>query len=147
MPNPARASRIADMLTDGYSIDLISEWGLRSGWTRQDVKDVVAAKGWALDWEGRLQGRYRAQQAIEQVPCRSIADADSDRLIMVGMDHDQVDIKRQAVKAQRAVDELRRALLIQEQKDMENVVRRRRERNQPLPPRMECETVPISVSQ
>lgn len=127
---PEKAERIAEMLLKGFSLDLISEWGVRGGWTRDEVKSLINTKGWALDWEGRLQGRYRAEQAIKAVAYRaSMADANIEYMISVGMDHAEVEIRRLAVKAQRAADELRRALLIQEEKDAEEVARRRRVRD------------------
>lgn len=126
----SKRQRIAEMLLKGFSLNLISEWGVNGGWTRQDVEGVIKVKGWALDWEGRLQGRYRGDQAIKAVAYRaSMADAQIEYMISVGMDHPEVEIRRFAVKAQRAADELRRALLIQEEKDAEEVARRRRVRD------------------
>lgn len=124
-----RADRIASMFLRGYSLDLISEWGVHNGWTREEAKAVVASRGWALDWSGRLQARYQAQAAFQGVPEKGtppIGDADTDRMLAVGADHELAPIRKLAVKAQRAVDELRRALVLQEQRDAEEAGRRRR---------------------
>ncbi len=147
---PRKIERIVKMLVDGWSLDRICEWGVRSGWKRSDVLEVIKAKGWALDWEGRLQGRYRGQQAIEAVAYRaSMNDAEIERLIQVGTDHPEVEIRRAAIKAQRYVDELRRVLVIQEVKDVEEVARRRRARDaeQPDPNWTETDLRPIIEQQ
>lgn len=124
--NPEKISRIAGMFVRGYSLDLISEWGLHNGWDRDEAKSVVAAKGWALDWSGRLQPRYLAQEKVSDVPPQAMGDAELERMIAVGVDHELVTIRRIAVKAQRACDDLRRALVLQEEKDAEEVANRRR---------------------
>lgn len=127
---PDKAGRIERMFVRGYSLDLISEWGIYQGWTREDARSVVAAKGWALDWSGRLQPRYRAQEAFQEVPERGAAPAgrepDLEALLSVGLDHEVATVKRLAVRAQRALDELRRALVLQEQRDAEEAARRRK---------------------
>lgn len=133
---PSRFERVVGMFARGYSLDMISEWGITGGgWTRDEAKSVVAAKGWALDWSGRLQQRYMSQAKIEKVPLKntaqSAAEADLERMLTVGTDHELVEIRRLAVKAQRALDELRRALIIQEEKDAQAVVEYRRRLKDP----------------
>jgi hypothetical protein len=127
---PGKVESIVGMFVRGYGIDSISEQGVYQGWTRDDVKAVVAMKEWALDWDGRLQQRYLSRERIPEITASrlGIAEADVERMVAVGTDHEVGDIRRLAAKAQRGIDELRRALIIQEEKDAEEVARRRRER-------------------
>lgn len=125
---PEKVTKIEGMFVRGYSLDLISEWGVHQGWTREQAKAVVTERGWALDWSGRLQSRYRAQAAFDDLPERGdhlIGDADVERMLAVGVDHELPTIRQMAVKAQRAVDDLRRALVLQEQRDAEDAARQR----------------------
>lgn len=133
---PEKEKRIAQMFLRDWSLDRISEWGVNAGWTREDAKRVLADRGWALDWNGRLQARFRARELaataapLKGLPRPSISECDLEHMLSVGTDHELVAIRRMAVKAQRALDELRRALVLQEEKDAEEVVRRRREEAQ-----------------
>lgn len=107
--------RITHLFRRGYSLDLVSEIGLLYGWTREEAKAVLAAKGWALDYSGRLQARY-AKTAITSP---SVANADPERLLNAGVDHENPDVRRAASNAERALEKLRNALMRQEQKDSE----------------------------
>lgn len=127
---PEKKLRIERMFVRGYSLDMVSEWGVHQGWTREEARSVVEANGWALEWSGRLQARHRAQAAFQAVPERGSAPAtgrepDIEAMLSVGLDHEVATVKRLAVKAQRAVDELRRALVLQEARDAEEAARYR----------------------
>ena len=99
----AKQVKIMGMFHAGFGLDYVSEQGVVEGWTRQQAKEIVAAEGYSLDWRGRL--RDKRQSGL----------GDDDELIAAGLDHELVDIRRLAVKAQRARDDLRRALELQEE--------------------------------
>lgn len=113
------------MFIQGYSLDLISEWGVHNGWTREEAKQIVEAKGWALDWSGRLQARYVAREKFGNVPLagalENIGDSSVEQMITVGNEHANREIRLAAVRAERALEDLRRILMLQEQKDAEAV--------------------------
>ena len=104
--------RIVSLFQRGYSLDQISEYGVVSGWTREQAKQAAADAGLSLNWQGRIR--------TDDDGCY-----DFEELVAAGLDHAVVDIRRLAVKAQRARDDLRRALELQEEKDAEEVARRR----------------------
>lgn len=122
---PEKMERIAGMFVRGYPLDLISEWGVHDGWTRDEAKSVVEARGWSLDWSGRLARRYVERANTKAPAALSMGEAEVERMLAVGTDHEVVDIRRLAAKAQQACDALRRALVLQEEKDAEEVARRR----------------------
>jgi hypothetical protein len=109
-----KARAIEDMFREGHGLDLISEMGVHHGWTRDEARSVVGAKGWALDWAGRLQSRHLSPDKR-----RMVINNDIDHMLAVGIDHELIQIRRLAAKAQNAVDALRRALLHQEAVDAE----------------------------
>jgi hypothetical protein len=127
---PEKVEKIAGMFVRGYGLDAVSEQGAYHGWSREDARAVVAMKEWALDWDGRLQQRYLSRERIPETTMSrlGIAEVDIERMIAVGTDSEVSAIRRQAVKAQREIDGLRRLLIIQEEKDAEEVASRRRER-------------------
>lgn len=112
---PGQDERITHLFRRGYSLDLVSELGLLYGWTRAEAKAVVAAKGWALDWAGRLQQRF----IKERLNAPSVASADPERLLNAGVDHEDPDIRRAAHNAERMLEKLRNALMRREAKDAE----------------------------
>src|SRR5687768_4353724 len=124
---PAKRDRIEGAFIRGYSLDLISEWGVHEGWTRDEARQVVADREWSLDWSGRLLDRYRPQAQIDRMAPAG-PQGDLEALLSVGLDHEQVAIRRAAVKAKVALDHLRNALVRQDERDAEEVVRLRREK-------------------
>lgn len=113
---PGHDDRIAHLFKRGHSLDLVAELGLLYGWTRAEAKEVLADKGWALDWSGRLQERYMRRSIPGGTP---VAHADPERLLNVGIDHEIPEIRRAAQSAERALEKLRSALMRQEVIDAE----------------------------
>lgn len=111
---PGQTERIAHLFRRGYSIDLVAELGVINGWTRADAKAVLAEQGWALDWTGRLQRQF-ASSDMPVTP--SIAQADPERLLNAGIDHENPEIRKAALAAEKAVERLRGALMDQERRD------------------------------
>ena len=112
---PGQDTRIANLFRRGNSLDLVSELGALYGWTRADAKAVVADRGWALTWSGRLQPQYmREAMAVGE----SLADANPERLLNAGVDHENADIRRAARGVERALEKLRTELLAQEARDV-----------------------------
>jgi hypothetical protein len=122
---PGQAERIAHLFRRGYSLDLVAELGLLYGWSRLQAKDVVASHGWALDYAGRLQPQF-VQAKKPTWP--TVADADSERLLNVGIDHEAVEVRKAAVAAEKAVEKLRSAMLRQEQRDANDAMASKREK-------------------
>lgn len=113
---PGHEDRIAHLFKRGHSLDLIAELGLLYGWTRADALKVLRTKGWAMDWSGRLQQRFLAEPMPLGVP---VAKADPERLLNAGIDHEVPEIRKAAMSAERAIEKLRNALMIQEARDAE----------------------------
>lgn len=113
---PGHEDRIAHLFKRGHSLDLVAELGLLYGWTRTEAKTVLLDKGWALDWSGRLQSRFMRQS---MPPSPSVADADPERLLNAGVDHESIDVRKAALTAERALEKLRNALMAQEARDAE----------------------------
>lgn len=113
---PGQDARIAHLFRRGNSLDLVSELGLLYGWTRAEAKAVLIERGWALTWNGRLQPQFMREA---MPPERSIADAEPERLLNAGVDHEHSDIRRAAAGVERALEKLRTALLGQECADAE----------------------------
>jgi len=109
---PGQDERIAHLFRRGHSLDLVSELGLLYGWTREEAKAVVAAQGWSLDWSGRLQLQH-LKGSVGAWP--TVANAEAERLLNVGIDHEVPEIRKVAMTAERAVERLRAALLNNEQ--------------------------------
>jgi len=119
---PGQDARIAHLFHRGSSLDLVAELGLLYGWTRADAKAVLASHGWALTWNGRLQPQFMREPMAKVGP--SIADADPERLLNAGVDHEVTDIRKAASAVERALEKLRMALLNQEQVDAANAAQR-----------------------
>jgi hypothetical protein len=118
---------IAQMFQQGFSLDAISERGLSSNckWTRLDATRVVRDNDWALDWSGRLQARFRlAASPVVADEKPSIGEADLERMLAVGIDHEVHLIRTRARKASEALDSLRTALVEQEETDRRNAAKR-----------------------
>jgi len=111
---PGHDERIANLFRRGNSLDLIAELGLLYGWTRADAKAVLTVRGWALTWNGRLQPQFMRGDAPVLA---TIADADPERLLNAGVDHEVTDIRKAAAAVERALEKLRMSLLAQEQAD------------------------------
>lgn len=111
---PGHEDRIAHLFKRGHSLDLIAELGVMYGWTRIEAKRVLAAKGWALDWTGRLQPHLMREAMPAGVP---LVDADPERLLNAGVDHESPEVRKAAASAERALERLRNALVVQEARD------------------------------
>lgn len=118
---PGQEERILHLFTRGHSLDLVCELGALYGWTRAEAKAVLAKQGWSLDWSGRLQACHRTGN---RPVWPTVAQADPERLLNAGIDHEDPDIRRVAVAAERAVERLRGALLRKERTDAEDAVAR-----------------------
>jgi hypothetical protein len=116
---PGQDARITHLFKRGYSLDLVSEFGLLYGWTRSDAKAVLAAQGWALDWHGRLQVQFLRQDIPNTATTPSVAAADPELVLNAGIDHENGDIRRAAHAAERAIEKLRTLLMAQETLDAE----------------------------
>lgn len=114
---PGHTERIAHLFRRGNSMDLVCELGALYGWTRADAKQVLATHGWALTWNGRLQPQFMRGNVTPVGP--SIADADPERLLNAGVDHEVADIRKAAAGVERALEKLRSALMRQEVIDAE----------------------------
>lgn len=119
---PGHDDRITNLFRRGNSMDLICELGALYGWTRADAKAVLAEHGWALTWNGRLQPQFMRGNVAPVGP--SIADADPERLLNAGVDHEVTDIRKAAIAVERALEKLRLALLAQERIDADAAARR-----------------------
>lgn len=117
---PGHDTRITHLFRRGHSLDLVSELGLLYGWTRADARRVLAENGWALDWAGRLQPRFLKGA----LPGSGVlaAQADPERLLNAGIDHEDPVIRRIALNAERAIEKLRTALIHRENEDAHEAV-------------------------
>jgi hypothetical protein len=116
--------RIAKLFLRGYSIDLISELGLKEGWSRRDAKAVVTLRNWALDWSGRLQPScYEGSEIPVQV---SVMEAEMEKILIVAQDHESPVIRHKADLVIEAMDDLRMTLLQEEEQEAVRAVRRSR---------------------
>jgi hypothetical protein len=107
------AAVIKGMFLEGMTLDRISEEGVHRGWTRAEAQNVVRLNGWALDWTGRLQARYRTGAGKTIPP----SEASVEEALAASLDHEEIHIRRLAVKAQNAIEALRSALAQQEERD------------------------------
>jgi hypothetical protein len=108
--------RIVALFQRGYSMDLISELGV-GRWRRADVQSVVADRGWALDYSGRLQPQHMREASFDAVPLKhpAVEEACADRIIDAGIDHHDRHVATLARKASEAVEALRAELLLREE--------------------------------
>lgn len=118
---PGHDARIAHLFRRGSSLDLVAELGALYGWTRADARTVLAQRGWALTWNGRLQPQFMREVMITE----SIADAEPERLLNAGTDHEIAEIRKAARGVERALEKLRCELIAQEQRDAEEASRQR----------------------
>jgi hypothetical protein len=121
-------ARIAALFRRGYSLDRISEMGTcrDKGWTRADAQRVVRDNDWSLDWAGRLQARFRLPEdlPVSDITPTPVVEADLERMLAVGIDHEVFRIKQAARKAQDALDNLRDLLILQEKADAQAAAER-----------------------
>lgn len=116
---PGQEERILHLFARGHSLDLVCELGLLYGWTREEAKKTLAAHGWSLDWSGRLQSHHlHGSRPVWP----TVAQADPERVLNAGIDHEDPDIRRVAVSAERSLERLRGALLRREQLDAQRAV-------------------------
>lgn len=120
----SKPDRIANLFLRGYSVDLISELGIQEGWTRRDVKMVVTARCWALDFSGRLQPTYLKKDQLAVQVC--VLEAQMEEVLNVALDHESPIIRDKARVVQEAMDDLRVALLHEEEQEAVRAVRRAR---------------------
>lgn len=114
---PGQRERILHLFRRGYSLDLVSELGVLNGWSRAAAKQVLADQGWALDWAGRLQWQFRGGT----MPVgETVSQADADHLLNVGIDHEDVNVRKTALMAERWMERLRSALVARERADAAN---------------------------
>lgn len=111
---PGHDARIAHLFRRGSSLDLVAELGALYGWTRADAKEVLADRGWALTWNGRLQPQFM-REAMASDP--TIGEAEPERLLNAGIDHENIDVRKAARGVERALEKLRQELIAQEQRD------------------------------
>lgn len=117
--------RISKLFLRGYSIDLISELGLKEGWSRRDVKAVVALRNWVLDWSGRLQPS--CYEGGVEIPVQvSVMEAEMEKILIVAQDHESPLIRHKAEVVIEAMDDLRMTLLQEEEREAVRAVRRSR---------------------
>lgn len=119
---PGHDARIAHLFRRGSSLDLVAELGALYGWTRADAKGVLVQRGWALTWNGRLQPQFMREVMVTDQP---IADAEPERLLNAGTDHEVAEIRKAARAVERALERLRCELIAQEQRDAEEASRQR----------------------
>lgn len=115
--DPFLTERIASLFLRGFSLDLISELGVTYRWTRADAQAVCHARGWALDWSGRLQQLSLSQARFTTVAPRcmpNLSDATAEQMIEVGGDHRSATVRLAAERAGFAVLALRTELARQE---------------------------------
>ncbi len=119
---PEKAQRIARLFQDGWGLDRISELGLIDGWTRADARQVAIDRGWSLDWNGRLDPKFLG---VEVDQSQDVMD-----MTQVGVDHEIPYIAELAKTCEKKIDQLRRALIRQEERDTEYSEDRERRRQE-----------------
>lgn len=126
---------IASLLMEGRRVNEVIAHGLarRPGWRQKHVIDLVEARGWTLDSDGRIPRRLRTTQIppatplpggpIPEPPRRPVVEYPPEgtvtegrganaaaSLIATGKRHDVATIRRLAEKAGKALQELQDAI-------------------------------------